>query len=82
MQMLSIEAATQESGLALFRALSAFCLELDDGQGRCFVSVELGTDRRALEVFDSLEAFMKTRAVGEAVSMTVSVEGHDYRLQG
>jgi hypothetical protein len=41
--MLTIRAATQESGLALSRALATFYpeLELDDGEGRCLVSVEL-----------------------------------------
>lgn len=84
MQRLTIEAASPESGWALTRALADFYpeLELDDGEGRCLVTVDLGNDRRSLEVFDSLDMFLKARSQELAVSMIVSVGGQDYRLHG
>ena len=84
MQRLTIEAATQESGAAMTRALAAFCpeLELDDGDGHCLVTIALGNDQRTLEVFDALDVFLKARAAESAMSMTVCVDGRDYRLHG
>jgi hypothetical protein len=77
LQMLLIEAASPESGLALCRALSSFHAQLDtDEEGRCFVRVELGNDRRSLEVFAALDVFVKTRVTETAKSMTVSVDEH------
>ena len=79
--MLSIEAATPESGLAIARALSSFYAQLDiDEEGRCFVTVELGNDLRSLEVFAALGTFLKTRIPETAKSMTVSVDGRAHRL--
>jgi hypothetical protein len=52
------------------------------GLGRCFVSVELGNERRALDVFATIDEFLRARTPDTAVSMTVSVDGHDYGLQG
>jgi hypothetical protein len=67
--------------LALSQALSSFYSELEiDDEGRCFVSVELGNDRRALEVFAALDEFLKTRIPETAKSMTVSADGRDHRL--
>jgi hypothetical protein len=52
------------------------------GLGRCFVSVEHGNDRRSLDVFATIDEFLRARTPDTAVSMTVSVDGHDYGLQG
>lgn len=83
MQKLSIEAATPDSGWAMSRALVDFYPEVEiDEQGRCFLTVELGNDQRAVEVFAQLDEFLKARMFEPAVSMTVTAQGYDYRLHG
>lgn len=79
MQRLVIEAATQASGLAISRALDAFHpeLEIDDGAGRCLVTVRIGDARRASDVFATLAEFLKTRLPDTAKSMTLTV---DYQI--
>ena len=53
MPMITLEAATPQSGRALYSALSPFDPELDtDYEGKCFVSVSVGSVREMLEVRD------------------------------
>jgi len=81
MQMLTIKAATQGSGRALYNALEEFHPELDQVEdGGYHVSVGLGSDRRVLEVLDAIQAFLADRAAGTVDSMTVSLDGRDYTL--
>ena len=81
MQRLTIKAATQESTRALYDALHEFHPELDqDEHGSYHVSAGLGSDRRALEILDAIQAFLADRAVGTVDSMTVSLDGRNYTL--
>ena len=82
MQRLVIEAATQTSGLAISRALDAFHpeLEIDDGAGRCLVTVQIRDASRASDVFATLAEFLKTRLPDTAKSMTLTVEGGDSQI--
>jgi hypothetical protein len=55
MQMFTVQAATPASAAALYSALSPFHPELEtDDEGRCSVSVALGSDRQVLEVLDAI----------------------------
>ena len=73
--MLTIEAATPASGRALCEALSTFQPELEtDEEGRCFVSVLLGDDGHAREVFDAILQFTVDRGETPASSV-ISVVG-------
>jgi hypothetical protein len=74
--MLTIRAATRESGLALYNTLQEFHPELDiDEAGECFVTVDLGSDRRVLDVFDTIQEHLADRAAGVGVdSMTVALD--------
>jgi len=83
-QILTINAATGESAQALYRALSPFQPELDsDEQGAHSVSVELGSDKRVVEVLDAIQLFLAGRAAGTVTSsLTVALDGHDYTLHG
>ena len=66
MPMITLEAATPQSGRALYSALSPFDPELDtDDEGKCFVSVSVGSVREMLEVRD-----IQRHLVGGADSIT------------
>jgi len=82
MQRLVIEAATQTSGLAISRALDVFYpeLEIDDGAGRCLVTVRIGDAKRADDVFATLAEFLKTRLPDTAKSMTLTLDGADHQM--
>jgi hypothetical protein len=55
MQMFTVQAATPASAAALYSALSPFHPELEtDDEGRCSVSVALGSDRQVLQVLDAI----------------------------
>jgi hypothetical protein len=65
MQQLTIRAANHLAAQDLYSALAAFAPELStDDEGRCFVSVELGSDERVLEVLDAVQRFVGSRAEG------------------
>lgn len=66
MRMITLEAATSESGRALYSALSSFFPEFDtDDEGKCFVSVSVSSQRETLEVRD-----IQQHLVGGADSFT------------
>ena len=53
MPMIMLEASTPRSGRALYSALSSFFPEFDtDDEGKCFVSVSVGSVKEMLEVRD------------------------------
>jgi hypothetical protein len=55
MRTITLEAATPESGRALYSALSPFYPEFDvDGEGKCFVSVSFGSQKEMLEVLGAI----------------------------
>ena len=55
MRTITLEAATPESGRALYSALSSFHPDFEvDGEGTCFVSVSFGNQKEMLEVFDTI----------------------------
>ena len=65
MQQLTIRAANHLAAQDLYSALAAFAPELSaDDEGRCFVSVELGSDQHDLEVLDAVRRFMDSSAKG------------------
>ena len=76
MQVMTIEAATPLSAQGLYSALAAFHPELvTDDEGRCYVSVQLGNDRRAAEVLDTLHEHLRSRAEDASVSsVTVALD--------
>ena len=66
MRTITLEAATPKSGRALYRALSSFFPEFDtDDEGKCFVSVSVGSQKETLEVLD-----IQQRLVGGADAFT------------
>ena len=66
MPMITLEASTPRSGRALYSALSSFFPEFDtDDEGKCFVSVSVGSVREMLEVRD-----IQRHLVGGADSIT------------
>jgi hypothetical protein len=80
---MTVRAATQESARALYNVLQQFHPELDsDEGGEYYVSVVLGSDRRVLEVLEAIEAFFADLAAGTVETLTVSLDGHSYRLHG
>ena len=83
MQRLTIEAATHLSAQDLFGVLAEFnpALTVDDETGRFFVSVDLGSDRRVVEVLNTVQRFVDMRAEGTAMnSLVVAVDERRYRL--
>jgi hypothetical protein len=53
MRTITLEAATPESGRALYRAFSSFYPEFDtDDEGKCFVSVSVSGQKETLDVLD------------------------------
>ena len=66
MRTITLEAATPRSGRALYSALSSFFPEFDtDDEGKCFVSVSVGSLGEMLEVRD-----IQRHLVGGADSFT------------
>jgi hypothetical protein len=56
MRMITLEAATPESGRALYGALSSFHPNFDvDAEGTCFVSVSFGSEKEMLEVVGTIQ---------------------------
>ena len=69
MEILTIKARSVDSAGALYCALAQFQPELeDDEQGGLYVSLELGSDRRTLQVLDAIELFRANRAVAAVTS--------------
>jgi hypothetical protein len=67
MRMITLEAATPESGRALYSVLPPFDPELDtDDEGKCFVPVPVSSQRQTLEVLDTIQQHL----VGGADSIT------------
>ena len=67
MPTITLEAATPESGRALYSALSPFDPEFDtDDEGKCFVSVSVSSQKETLEVLDTIQQHL----VGGADSIT------------
>ena len=65
MQQLTIQAATHLSAQGLYSALSEFQPELHtDAENRCFVSVQLGSDRHVVDVLAAIQHFADSRAAG------------------
>jgi hypothetical protein len=83
-ELLSIKAASLDSGLSLHSALRQFHPELDaDETGDCIVRVELGNDKRTLEVFAAIDDFVAGRASRNAVRpMSVASDERAGRQQG
>ena len=83
MQQLTIRTATHLSAQALCSTLAEFRPELTtDDDGRCFVSVEIGTDRHAVEVFATIHEFVDSHPAGMVEnSMVFSVDDREYSLR-
>ena len=83
-ELLTIKAASLDSGLSLHSALRQFHPELDaDETGDCIVRVELGNDKRTLEVFAAIDDFVAGRASRSAArSMSVASDERAGRQQG
>jgi hypothetical protein len=81
-QTLTIEAATEASGQALFHALSRFQPHwTKDGQGRYFVTVMLGSDQRVLAVLEAIQQHLTERAEGDRESsFRLALDGRQYTL--
>jgi hypothetical protein len=63
MRMVTLEAATPESGRALYSALSSFHPEFDtDDEGKCFVSVSVSGQKETLGVLDTIQQHLVGRA--------------------
>ena len=79
MRKLSIEAATPESGLALFDALRSFQPQLEYAHGRdqCVVSVELNGEDRTVEVLATLDEFVRGRHAPVTLTVSEKAEGAD-----
>jgi hypothetical protein len=70
---LTIQAATPSSAHDLNSALSVFYPQVvTDDEGKCFVSVELGSDREVVEVLAAIQRFVDAKAV-DAVKKSVVV---------
>jgi hypothetical protein len=81
-QKLSIEVESSESAFDLFSVLSRFGPRWStDAEGRNFVSVQLGGERRALALLDTLNKHLAERAPDEPVtSTTVAVDEISYSV--
>jgi hypothetical protein len=78
MRKITLEAATPESGRALYSSLSPFHPDFDvDDQGKCFVSVSLSGQEEMLEVFDTIQQHLFGR--GDPIS-TSATAGARLRL--
>ena len=78
MQTLTIQAATERSGQALFHALSRFQPHWSkDEQGRYFVTVMLGSDQRVLAVLDAIQHHLADRADGRG-PVRMALDGQEY----
>jgi hypothetical protein len=78
-QVLTIKAASRQSGIELLGALATLGATLvGDDDGGCFVSVELGNDQRTLEVFATISDVVAQRATRSVVaSMSVAEDDAD-----
>jgi hypothetical protein len=55
MRTITLEAATPESGRALYSALSSFYPEFDtDDEGTCFVAVSISNEKQMFAVLDAI----------------------------
>jgi len=81
MQMLTIQAKTPASARALQRALSKFEPTITtDEQGKCLISVQIGSERHAVEVLDSMRKHFAGRAGdGPVTVLTVVGSDREYR---
>jgi hypothetical protein len=76
MELLTIKAASRQSGVELVAALATFGATLIGDDGGCFVTVELGNDQRKLEVFATISDVVARRAT-RSVVVSMSVAGDD-----
>jgi hypothetical protein len=83
LQRLTIQPATHQSAQDLCSALSDFDPELGtDGEERYFVSVELGSDQRVVEVLNVLQQFVDSRVVGAVEqSVVVALDERRYTIR-
>jgi hypothetical protein len=59
--MFTVQAATPASAAALYSALSPFHPELEtNDEGRCSVSVALGSDRHVVQVLDAIHEHLRS----------------------
>jgi hypothetical protein len=82
-QALTIEAATPESGLKLYNALSRFHPELElDDEDRQLIIVWFDTDREIADLLDTLHRFLDQRMNGDesVSSVCVATAGRSYNL--
>ena len=78
MNTMTIEAASAESGFALYRALAGFRTVIHHSDdGRWFVDVDLGRDREIVAVLNRVEDYVTHRNDGPA---HVELDGHSYTL--
>jgi len=79
MQTLTVEAATPDSALALYEALSGFRAELRATEDEhSYVEVTLGqSDREIVEVLNAIEDYVTHRATGPA---RVGLNGRKFAL--
>jgi hypothetical protein len=78
-QVLTIKAVSAESAEGLYGALEEFqpVLEHEEDGGH-FVSVQLGSDRRVLDVLDAIQSFLADRAAAVTSSAIVEFDGRSY----
>ena len=78
MQMLSLQAKSRQSALALMNALSQFQPEMTTGEtGKHLVSVQIGSDQHVLAVLDAVQKHFAARAGDDVVStMTFGLDQH------
>ena len=63
MRTITLEAATPDTGRALYSALSSFYPEFDtDHEGRCFVSVSVSGRKETHAVLDTIQQHLGGRA--------------------
>jgi hypothetical protein len=74
-RMIRLEAATPESGRALYSALAAFHPEFEtDEEGICFVSVSFNDENHMLEVLGAIQKHLEGRGDAIASWMTSAAE--------
>ena len=81
MQRLAIHVASPLSGWEVYSALSEHHPDFFPDDEGCIVSVDLGNERDAVAVLDSLQRFLDTRP-GTDSSLIVSLDERRYRLHG
>lgn len=67
----------------LYRAPAAFAPEVSaDDEGRCFVSVELGSDEHVLEVLDAVRRVMDSSADGaQRDSLVIEMDEREFTIR-